>query len=106
MLVYTTFLGAPIWFIVGGTSAGSPQWASVFAIANEVRAAKGMDPIGFANPILYGLSGSQKASDFHDITVGNNMLLGTFPGNTAATGWDLASGWGTPDVANLVGDLS
>lgn len=105
VLVYTSF-GGPVWYIVGGTSAGSPQWAAIFAIANQVRAADQMAPIGFANPTLYGLTPAQRASDFHDITVGNNSLAGVLSGNTATSGWDLASGWGTPNVTNLVGDLS
>ena len=32
VLVYTTFLGAPVWYIVGGTSAGAPQWAAIRAL--------------------------------------------------------------------------
>ncbi len=106
VLVYATFTGAPTWFIVGGTSAGSPQWAAIFAIANQVRAAEDKGPLGFVNPTLYGLSASQKANDFHDITTGNNMLGGTLPGNAAGAGYDLATGWGTPNVSNLVTDLS
>ncbi len=106
VLVYASFTGTPTWFIVGGTSAGSPQWAAIFAIANQVRAGEGKGSLGFVNPTLYGLSAAQQANDFHDITTGNNMLDGTLPGNTAGTGWDLASGWGTPNVSNLLGDLS
>lgn len=105
VLVYTTFTGAPIWYIVGGTSAGSPQWASIFAIANQIRAGEGKGPVGFVNPTLYALTAAQQASDFHDITVGNNAFL-TQPGVAATPGWDAASGWGTPNVANLLGDLS
>ncbi|MDG7028357.1 MAG: hypothetical protein JRN16_08110, partial [Nitrososphaerota archaeon] len=99
-----TFSG---WFVVGGTSAGSPQWAAIFAIANQVRASKGEGPLGFVNPTLYGLAESSScSSDFHDITTGNNILIGTTAGFYAATGYDLASGWGTPNVANLVAGLS
>ncbi len=96
---------SPGLFIVGGTSAGSPQWSAIFAIANQVRAANHLGPLGFVNPTIYGLSAAQKASDFHDITVGDNSLGEVLSGNSAAVGWDLASGWGTPDAANLVSDL-
>ncbi len=106
VLVYASFTGVGTWFIVGGTSAGSPQWASIFAIANQVRAANDMAPLGFVNPTLYGLTAAQKANDFHDITVGDNRLGEVLSGNSATTGWDLASGWGTPNVSNLVADLS
>ncbi len=104
VLVYTTFLGLPANFIVGGTSAGSPMWAGIIAIINQARAAKGHGLLGYFNPKLYSLT--TKGSDFHDITVGNNKLLGTHPGFSATSGWDLATGWGTPNVANLVTDLA
>lgn len=106
VLVYTSALGAPIWYLVGGTSASSPQWTSLFAIANQVRAAHGLGPLGYATPGLYALAESGRyATDFHDITAGNNTLSGTPVGFLAGQGYDLASGWGTPDAANLVADL-
>jgi subtilase family serine protease len=98
--------GGNFW-LVGGTSAGSPQWAGIFALVNEARADAGKGPIGFANPALYGIynSGSYGA-DFHDITVGDNTLVGApVAGYDAGPGYDLATGIGTPDVANLVQDL-
>lgn len=36
---------------------------------------------------------------------GNNAFNGV-PGYSAATGWDLASGWGTPNLGKLVGELA
>ncbi len=102
VLVYTTFLGFPALFIVGGTSAGSPQWAAIFAMANQLAG----KALGFINPALYSLAQSTAyALDFHDITKGNNQLVGTPLGFTAGPGYDDASGWGTPDVARLVLDL-
>ncbi len=107
VLVFTSFLGAPIWFFVGGTSAGSPQWAAIFALANEARANNGLGPLGFANPTIYSIAESAGYStDFHDIAVGNNQLVGTPVGFTAASGYDFASGWGTPNVSNLVTALT
>jgi hypothetical protein len=44
--------------------------------------------------------------DFHDILDGNNILVGSTVGSFAAAGFDLATGWGTPNVANLVTDLA
>ncbi len=94
-------------YIIGGTSAGSPQWAGIFALANTARAAQTKAPIGFANPALYSIAvGPRYSSDFHDIQVGNNILAGTTVGFTAGLGFDLATGWGTPNVANLVADLA
>src|SRR5260370_26976145 len=38
VLVVYGGLGVPLVFIVGGTSAGSPQWAGIIALANQARA--------------------------------------------------------------------
>lgn len=101
-----TCIGAtgPVFFIVGGTSAGSPQWAAIAALADQ----KAGTSLGDLNPAIYaiGNDAGKYASDLHDITVGNNQLVGTPVGFSAATGWDDASGWGTPNVTNLVADLA
>jgi subtilase family serine protease len=107
VLVHLSFLpGLPpggAFFIFGGTSAGSPQMSSVIALANQLRGSN----LGFLNDKIYSIAeGSAYSSDFHDITIGNNQLLGTPTGNSAGTGYDLATGWGTPDVANLVASLA
>jgi subtilase family serine protease len=94
-------------YIVGGTSAGSPQWAGIIALANTARAQNAKGPLGFVNPALYTLAtGATSTADFHDITVGNNILAGSAVGFTAGAGYDLATGWGSPDVANLVAHLA
>jgi subtilase family serine protease len=98
---------------VGGTSAGTPQWAAIVALANQLRGRRG--PLGFVSPTLYDLAKDPRsyARDFHDITSGSNalnlMALG-FPaasqfGFSAAPGYDLATGLGTPNVSNLLFDL-
>jgi subtilase family serine protease len=103
VLVQASFPGiSPGFYIVGGTSAGVPQWAAIFAIADQARAALGKGRLGFANPALYALP----ASDFNDITIGNNQLAGSSAGYTAGPGYDLATGLGTPKVASLVTDLA
>jgi len=102
LVANSSVLGFPVFFIVGGTSAGSPQWAAIIALANQ--AAGG--PLGFLNPAIYKLARSSAyATDFHDIKVGNNQMPGTPVGFNAGTGWDDASGWGTPNVAKLIPDL-
>jgi hypothetical protein len=72
-------------------------------------------PVGLVAPMLYDLAKNRRAytRDFHDITVGDNALnLAPFGGGpsafgfSAAPGYDLATGLGTPDVANLVRDLA
>ncbi len=81
------------WSAIGGTSASSPQWAGLIAVANQMAG----KPLGFLNPALYQLAGK----GFHDITSGNNSLDGV-EGFQASPGWDMATGWGTPDAATLL----
>src|SRR5467141_4175648 len=100
-------LGFPALFIVGGTSAGSPQWAGIAALANQARASLGKGPIGDLNPVLYSIYHSARySSDFHDITVGNDQLVGTPIGYAAGPGYDVASGIGSPIVSQLIVDLA
>jgi hypothetical protein len=40
--------------------------------------------------------------DFHDITMGNNLVSRGTAGFSAHAGYDDATGWGTPNVASLV----
>jgi kumamolisin len=74
---------------IGGTSAVAPLWAGLTALLNQ----KLGKPLGFVNPVLYGLPASSGA--FHDITVGNNN------GFNAGPGWDACTGLGRPDGAKL-----
>ena len=90
----------------GGTSVGPPHWAAIFALANQARSAAGEDALGQANPALYAIASDQNqyASDFHDITVGNNIANSDI-GFQAGPGYDIPTGLGTPDVSNLIGGL-
>jgi len=83
------------WQVVGGTSAGAPQWAALVALANQERAAQGKTALGRAQDTLYTLN----ARDFHDITAGGN-------GYAAQVGYDLVTGRGTPIANLLVPDLA
>jgi subtilase family serine protease len=104
----------PFFSLIGGTSAGSPQWAAIIAIANEARGMRGAPGLGLVAPLIYDIARNRHnyAQDFHDITTGNNVLgSGNDPGADptqgffAGPGFDDATGLGTPDVANLVSDL-
>jgi subtilase family serine protease len=61
------------WYVVGGTSSGSPQWAALIAIADQINGGR----LGFINPALYkiGSDPARYASDFYDVTTGNNGLF-------------------------------
>jgi subtilase family serine protease len=96
------------WIGVGGTSAATPTWAA-FAALTDASSACGGAPIGFANPALYEIAGSSAyTSAFNDITSGNNDYTpgvntsGPFP---AGTGYDMASGLGTPVGSTLAASL-
>ncbi len=84
-----------------GTSAAVPPWAGIVADANQLAGR----PLGFLNPTFYviGAVGAQ-SEFFHDITVGNNAYNG-LPGYQATPGWDLASGYGTPNLLKLLSEL-
>jgi hypothetical protein len=58
-------------------------------------------PAGLINPDLYD-AGSCAASPFNDITTGSNALLSASQGRYPATAnYDLATGWGTPEAAQI-----
>ena len=93
------------WIGIGGTSAAAPLWAAFTALANASSGCNGT-PIGFANPALYKAAASSYSSDFGDITSGNNDITGTNGGKfTAGTGYDMASGLGTPIGSALAATL-
>lgn len=82
--------------VYGGTSFAAPMWAGYMALVNQEAIANGNPLLGFINPALYAIgSGSSYDSDFHDITTGSN-------GDLAATGYDLATGWGSPNGPALL----
>ncbi|HEX4756038.1 MAG TPA: S53 family peptidase [Candidatus Dormibacteraeota bacterium] len=93
---------SPGWYVVGGTSSSSPQWAGLIAIADQVA---GRD-LGYINPSLYAVANnpSEYANDFYDVTHGNNQTS-SIPGYSASAGWDAVTGLGTPDAAHLIPDL-
>ncbi len=80
----------------GGTSFATPAWAGYLALANEYEAHQGYPPLGFVNPVLYDIGLSSIYNHiFHDITSGNN-------GYPATIGYDLATGWGSPNGYELI----
>jgi len=63
---------------IGGTSCAAPLWAAFAALVNQQAAAAGQPAIGFVNPAIYAIgTGANYASDFHDITTGNNTWSGS-----------------------------
>jgi subtilase family serine protease len=99
VLIFETFdPGFKGWTPIAGTSAATPQWAAIDAIANNADG-----PLGFLTPRLYQIyaNKAEYALAFHDIVMGNNTFDGV-TGYNAAPGWDPTTGLGTPDVNNLI----
>jgi len=85
---------------IGGTSLAAPRFAGFVALVNEQAAANG-ETIGFLNPLVYTLGqGANYSTAFHDITSGNNN------GFNAVAGYDLVTGWGTPNGPGLIDALA
>ena len=84
----------------GGTSFAAPMWAGYLALINQQSVANGHKTLGFINPLIYPIAaGSSYTTDFHDITSGSN-------GASATTGFDLATGLGSPNGAALITALA
>jgi kumamolisin len=85
----------------GGTSFATPMWAGYIALVNQQLASNGDPTIGFINPTIYAQNiTSSYSTDFHDITSGTS---GSF---SAVTGYDLVTGWGSPNGVGLINALA
>jgi subtilase family serine protease len=85
-------------FVFGGTSAGSPQWAAIVALADQ----KGGHRLGAINKTLYHIAKSSAYGQaLHDVTTGDSSAPG-LPGFSAGPGWDAATGLGSPNAAQLI----
>jgi pseudomonalisin len=81
-----------------GTSLSSPLWLGIWArIQAAAKSAKGL---GFANYQIYKLAKSSGGRDFYDVTVGDNL---PYP---AKPGYDNTTGWGTPEISQIMQDLT
>jgi subtilase family serine protease len=95
-----TFCGNSGWTKVGGTSGAAPLWAAIATDLNEYLAGQQKPVLGSASASLYSLYNTpQTYNAYHDITTGDNLH---YP---ATSGYDMASGIGTPDVWNIARDL-
>ena len=106
-LVYWSFAGQPpAFYIVGGTSEASPQFAGIVAIADQAA----HHDLGLLNPSLYALgSGSARDPRHHywqqhrDVHAERPHLHGAC--FDAVPGYDMASGLGTVNGFKLVSAL-
>ena len=96
--VYDTFGGAG-WSRAGGTSCGTPQWAAIIALADQLRTQSGQAALGTGSVLSTLYSNPQ---DFRDI------VAGTSPGKpnySAGPGYDLVTGLGSPMVPSVISSL-
>jgi subtilase family serine protease len=86
----------------GGTSFAAPRWAAYLALVNQQAVTNKVTPVGFINPAIYtiGLNSAIYGTNFHDITSGSN---GTY---SALAGYDLVTGWGSPNGSGLINSLA
>jgi subtilase family serine protease len=80
-----------------GTSLSSPLWLGVWTRIQAAASGKGL---GFANYRIYKLAESSGGRDFYDVTVGDNQ---PYP---ATPGYDNTTGWGTPEISQIMQDLT
>lgn len=90
---------------IGGTSFAAPRWAGFLALVNEQAVDNGNSTVGFINPAIYNIGESPGYGDnFHDITSGNNNN-GKGQSYNAVVGYDLVTGWGSPNGQDLINAL-
>jgi subtilase family serine protease len=94
---YTCAMGSCQANEYGGTSFAAPMWAGFVALANQqIANGGGTTYVGFFNPTIYADNapeGTAYTSTFHDITSGKNEKYST------EKGYDLVTGWGSPQAA-------
>merc|ERR1712187_1068563 len=85
---------------VAGTSCATPTASGIVGALNDARLAAGKSSLGFLNPLLYSLAGTDS---FQDITTGSTSGCGFFSsGWPAKQGWDAVTGLGTLNYKNMV----
>lgn len=100
----TRYQGQSGWFELGGTSAGAPQWAALVALADQGRGAALTTSNLTNSPAYAAATGSVYGAGYRDVTSGTNGSCGT--DCTAAPGYDLVTGLGSPLAGELVPSLA
>lgn len=80
----TPYSGSTGWWVVGGTSAGSPQWAAIQSLGLT----------STSNNFYTDAKSASYSSYFRDVTSGSN-------GYPAKAGYDLVTGLGSPLTTNF-----
>ena len=86
-------------FIGGGTSQAAPVWAGLALLINQMLDDQGLVPLGDFNPLLYEVATGAAVPGFREIDLGGNAIS---PGSH---GYDMVTGLGSPNIANLVKNI-
>ncbi len=82
----------------GGTSLSAPLWAGFTRV---IAGNAGNARLGLINPIAYSLANAGAAAHgLIDVASGNNSYNGV-TGYNAGPGYDLVTGWGSPDMTKF-----
>lgn len=87
---------------IGGTSCAAPLWAGFTALVNQGASLIGAPSPGLINSAVYAIGEGANtnysyAACFHDTTTGNNFWSASPSQYKAYRGYDLCTGWGTPN---------
>jgi subtilase family serine protease len=113
-------------YLIGGTSAATPQVAALTALANERRESMAEPPLGNVAPRLYSIaagafvdvapthqgaagviSGNLDSNTMFDYNGDDNAVtVGSVPGWPTLAGWDMTTGFGTPWAPTYVSELA
>ena len=112
ILIYMKGTGSNGWDLIDGTSASAPIWAAMITRLNRERLIAKKPPLGFINPMLYGLYKLRNRSAyFTDVAYGANNCTTASEGPTecckygyasAANSWDPVTGLGTPNFQAIL----
>ena len=93
VVLYDPSSSTYFYYVIGGTSVGSPSWAGSLALLDQ----KAGGRLGLITPSLYSVfnNPAEYSKAFHDITSGNNNP------DSAGVGWDPVTGLGTPNLGEL-----
>ena len=89
--------------IIGGTSWSAPCWAGYSARINQGALLVTVFAWVSLGPRIYALNPINGRPDFFDVATGSNRPNGLY---NAGPGFDLCTGLGTPNVAQLLSSLT
>jgi uncharacterized repeat protein (TIGR03803 family) len=103
--IYNTYGGGQSESVVG-TSCSVQLWGGLTALINQLAVTNGEATVGFINPAVYAIGKGQNVTPytslFHDTTNGNNEKTSSPNKFIAVPGYDLCTGWGTPNGVGIL----